>query len=148
MRVRDRLSVIVAMAFVLAGLGAPACPETHQPGGAVTAAHRSIVHVAPLVTDQAATPHCPVPRSRDPRVVEVSSAYLSSGPPVEAVGGSCGDHRARTSQTDGPDDPLPGVALRIEDAAVTVLSANHYRPPALPLPPRGTVPARAPPTTA
>ncbi|MET7805927.1 hypothetical protein [Micromonospora chersina] len=53
MRAFDRLSTVVAaLAFVLAGLGAPACAESHQPGAVVTAAHRSIHHApSELCTD-------------------------------------------------------------------------------------------------
>ncbi|WP_346538281.1 hypothetical protein [Micromonospora sp. DPT] len=159
MRVRDRMSaVVIGLAFVLAGLGAPACAETHQPGAVVTAAHRSIVHDAPdvrppdvrPVAAPVATPHCPAPPSGGPRFVGERPGYpgTPSGLWREAAGGPCGDHRAGAGQTDGPDEFLLGATARADSAAAFVVAPIRYRPPAIGLPPRGTLPTRAPPVTA
>ncbi|MGW9196261.1 hypothetical protein [Micromonospora chersina] len=119
MRAFDRLStVVVALVFVLAGLGAPACAESHQPG-AVTAAHRSIHHVA----------HAP------------SELW------TEFSGGPCGDHRAGVTAGDGPDDVLPAAPPRVGGTPERVAVAIHRRQPALPMPPRGTLATRGPPAS-
>jgi hypothetical protein len=159
MRVCDRwYAVVVALAFVLAGLGAPACAETSQPGAVVTAAHRSIGPGGPAVPPpdvrSVAAPVTPpqlsAPPSGDPRV---AGAYVvrpgtPPEPGAEAVGGPCGDHRAGVGATDGPDDLLLAAPSRLDDATVSVLAVARYRQPAVPLPPRGTLPTRAPPVTA
>jgi hypothetical protein len=159
MRVCDRLSaVVVALAFVLAGLGAPACAETHLPDAAATAAHRSIGHDASPVVPPGVrrvfapvtTPHLPAPPSGDPRVV--GEPHARPGTPselrAEVPGGPCADHRASAGQSDGPDDLLLGAPLRLDGTAVAVPAATRYQPPFVPLPPRGTLPTRAPPATA
>ncbi|MFE9200573.1 hypothetical protein [Micromonospora sp. NPDC007230] len=135
MRVFDRLTaVVVALAFVLVGLEAPAHGETPGPGAAVTAAHRSIGHDTPSV---------------DPRAVVVRPAPPDTPPDLrtELLGGPCGDHRAGVS-TDGPDDLLPAPPVPVGGPPHPGLAPTRYRPPALPLPPRGTLLARAPPTVA
>ncbi|MFC0007006.1 hypothetical protein [Micromonospora siamensis] len=156
MRVFERLSAVaVALAFVLAGLGAPACAETHQPGAVVTAAHRSIVHDAShlpagdarRVDAPVTTPHRTVPATGDPRAV--ADRLARPGAPSElregACGGPCGDHRAGVVTSDGPDDPLLGPPVRAGGPSTVVVAAPRYRAPAVPLPPRGTLPSRAPP---
>ncbi|GGR84769.1 hypothetical protein GCM10010169_31310 [Micromonospora fulviviridis] len=126
MRALDRLTtVVVALAFVLAGLGAPACAETHGPG-AVRAAHQHAVHEGPA----ACTPdHAP----------SELRAELSGGP--------CGDHRAGVASGDGPDDLLPAAPPRVGTPPPAAVP-TRYRQPAVPMPPRGTLPARAPPAAA
>ncbi|MDZ5445680.1 hypothetical protein U2F26_23590 [Micromonospora sp. 4G57] len=159
MRVCDRLSaVVVALAFVLAGLGAPACAEAHLPGAVVTAAHRSIAHDASHVVPPdvrrivapVAAPHPAAPPSGDLRVVGERHAHPDTPPELraEVPGGPCGDHRAGVGQADGPDDLLLGAPLRVDGTTVAVLAATPYRPPVVPLPPRGTLLTRAPPATA
>lgn len=159
MRVCDRLSaVVVALAFILAGLGAPACAETRLPGAVVTAAHRSAVHDAPHVhppdvrpvAAPVTTSHLPAARSGGPRVVGERPAHPGTPlePRVRGAGGPCGDHRAGVGQTDGPDDLLLGAPARVDGTTPGVLAAVRYRPPAVPLSPRGTLPTRAPPATA
>ena len=139
MRVCDRLSaVVVALAFMLAGLGAPACAETRRPGAVVTAAHRSAVHDAPHihppdvrpVAAPVTTSHLPAAPSGDRRVVGERPAHLGTppAPRVRGVGGPCGDHRAGVGQTDGPDDLLLGGARA---------GRRHARP----APRRGPLPA-------
>ncbi|WP_446216852.1 hypothetical protein [Micromonospora sp. IBHARD004] len=159
MRVCDRLNaVVVALAFVLAGLGAPACAETQLPGAVVTAAHRSIVHDAShvvrpdvrCVVAPVTTPHPAAPPSGDPRVVGARHAHPDTPSELraEVPGGPCDDHRAGVGQADGPDDLLLGAPLRVDGTTVAVLAAIRYRPPVVPLPPRGVLPTRAPPATA
>ncbi|MFC4146157.1 hypothetical protein ACFO0M_07810 [Micromonospora mangrovi] len=159
MRVFDRWNaVVVALAFVLAGLGAPACVETSQPGAVVTAAHRSIgsdgAHVHPPdvrpVSAPVTTPHLPAPTSGDPRVAGARPAYPGTPPELraEVVGAPCGDHRAGVGLTDGPDDLLLAAPASVDGTTVSVLAAIRYRQPVVPLPPRGTLPTRAPPVTA
>ncbi|SCF14201.1 hypothetical protein [Micromonospora mirobrigensis] len=156
MRVFERLSAVaVALAFVLAGLGAPACAETHQPGAVVTAAHRSIVHDASHVPDGDArrvdaavtTSSRTTPATGDPRAVV--DRLARPGAPSElregARGGPCGDHRAGVATGDGPDDPLLGPPVCAGGPPVAAVAAPRYRAPAVPLPPRGTLPSRAPP---
>ncbi|WP_319463876.1 hypothetical protein [Micromonospora sp. RTP1Z1] len=159
MRVLDRLTAVaVAMAFVLIGLGAPASAETHLPGAVVTAAHRSIVHGEPHVGPPDArhiaapvtTPHRPAPPPGDPRAVmdRLGRPDAPSNPRLQVAGGPCGDHRAGVGPTDGPDDLLLGVPVRVGGTPVSVVAPTRYRQPAVPLPPRGTLPTRAPPATA
>ncbi|MGY0006528.1 hypothetical protein [Micromonospora sp. I033] len=120
MRVLDRLTaVVVALAFVLAGVGAPA--KTLEPGAVGIAAHRSIVHDGP--------------------------AQAPSELWTEFSGGPGGDHRAGVASGDGPDDLLPAAPARV-GTPTPAAAATRYRQPAVPLPPRGTLPARAPPTVA
>ncbi|MFU8851643.1 hypothetical protein ACNAW0_11775 [Micromonospora sp. SL1-18] len=146
MRVLDRLTaVVVALAFVLVGLGAPARGETPAPGAVVTAAHRSIVYDWPV-----ATPARPAPPPGDPRVVVARLAHPDAPPDArtELSGGNRGDHRAGVVLTDGPDDLLPAAPVRVGDPPDRVVAAPRYRPPAVPLPPGGTLPTRAPPARA
>ncbi|MFE9954424.1 hypothetical protein [Micromonospora sp. NPDC005299] len=127
MRVLDRLTaVVVALAFVLAGLGAPACTETLEPGAVGTFTHRSIVHDGPA---------------------HLAPGHASSELRTEFSGGPCGDHRAGVASGDGPDDVLPAAPPRVGTPPPTT-AATGYRQPAVPLPPRGTLPARAPPAVA
>ncbi|MEU4481488.1 hypothetical protein AB0F68_26015 [Micromonospora sp. NPDC023966] len=122
MRVLDRLTAVVAaLAFVLAGLGAPACAEALEHCATGTAAHRSIVHDGPG--------HAP-PELR-----------------TEFSGAPCGDHHAGVASGDGPDDLLAAVPPRV-GTPTPATPTTHYRQPAVPLPPRGTLPARAPPAAA
>ncbi|MFG2108683.1 hypothetical protein [Micromonospora chersina] len=158
MRAFDRLSTVVAaLAFVLAGLGAPACAESHQPGAVVTAAHRSIHHVghAVLPPDGRAvdTPVTPPDRpapSGDPRAAGVprTPGHAPSELWTEFSGGPCRDHRAGVTAGDGPDDVLPAAPPRVGGTPERVAVAIHRREPALPLPPRGTLATRGPPASA
>ncbi|MET8911256.1 hypothetical protein [Micromonospora sp. NPDC004551] len=128
MRVVDRLSaVVVALAFVLAGLGAPACAENHQPGAVVSAAH-----------------------SGHPRAAEAprTPGHAPSELRTELSGGPCGDHRAGVTAGDGPDDVLPAALLRVGGTPERVAVATACPRPALPLPPRGTLATRGPPASA
>jgi hypothetical protein len=128
MRAVDRLStVVVAVAFVLAGLGAPACAEHHQPGAVVTAAH--------------AGDHRPAAALHAP-----GDAPSELG--TEFSGGPCGDHRAGVPAGDGPDDVLPAAPPRVGGALERVAVGVTRRQPALPLPPRGTLATRGPPAAA
>ncbi|MFE9688396.1 hypothetical protein [Micromonospora sp. NPDC005806] len=158
MRVLDRLTaVVVALAFVLTGLGMPACGETPEPGAVVTAAHRSIVHDGPSVLPPdgwsvdatVTTPGRPAPPSGDPRVVGARLTHPDAPSELwtELSGGPCGDHRAGVV-TDGPDDLLPAAPLRVGGAPRSVVASTRYREPAVPLPPRGSLPSRAPPALA
>ncbi|KAB1902493.1 hypothetical protein, partial [Micromonospora sp. AMSO31t] len=107
MRVLDRLTAVaVALAFVLAALGAPAHAETLEPGAAATAVQRSIVHDG----------HAP--------------AELRT----EFSGGPRGDHVAGVASGDGPDDLLLVAPPRVAGAAGWAVAAVHYRPPAVPSP--------------
>ncbi|MEU4370087.1 hypothetical protein [Micromonospora chersina] len=158
MRVFDRLStVVVALAFVLAGLGAPACAESHQPGAVLTAAHLSIHHAghAVLLPDARAvdTPVTPPDRpapSGDPRAAGAPRppGHAPSELWTEFCGGPCGDHRAGVTAGDGPDDVLPAASPRVGGRPARVVVAIHRREPALPLPPRGTLATRGPPASA
>ncbi|MET8835361.1 hypothetical protein ABZV78_15775 [Micromonospora sp. NPDC004540] len=128
MRAFDRLStVVVALAFVLAGLGAPACAESHQPGAVVTAAHAG---------DHRAAAALHAPGDAPP---ELRTAFS---------GGPCGDHRAGVTAGDGPDDVLPAAPPRIGGTPGRVAAAIRCRQPALLLPPRGTLATRGPPASA
>ncbi|MEU1684383.1 hypothetical protein [Micromonospora sp. NPDC005707] len=129
MRALDRLSTVVAaLAFVLAGLGAPACAESHHPGAVVTAAHRSIHHGGHAVLP---------PDSHAPSELR-----------TEFSGGPCGDHRAGVTAGDGPDDVLPAEPPRVGGTPERVAVAIACRQQALPLPPRGTLATRGPPASA
>ena len=158
MRVLDRLTAVaVAMAFVLIGLGAPVRGETPLPGAVVTAAHRSIVHDAPPVVPPEArhvdapvtTPEPAVPPSGDPRALVDRLGHRDAPPDAraEAPGGLRGDHRAGVGLTDGPDDLLLDVPVRAGGTPTAAVASTSYRQPAAPLPPRGTLPTRAPPAT-
>ncbi|MFG2057677.1 hypothetical protein ACGFI9_27005 [Micromonospora sp. NPDC048930] len=177
MRVLDRLTaVVVALAFVLAGLGVPVRGETLQPGAVVTAAHRSIVHDGPsvlppdgrsgrrlqlgasdaaprpgaVVDASAATPGRPAPPSGDPRAVGARLTHPDAPSELwtEVSGGPGGDHRAGVVTSDGPDDLLPAVPLRVGGAPHSVAAPPRYREPAVSLPPHGSLPSRAPPALA
>ncbi|MFU8871881.1 hypothetical protein [Micromonospora sp. SL4-19] len=159
MRVLDRLTAVaVALAFVLVGLGAPARGEALEPGAVVTAAHRPIIHDAsPVphpdgrpVNAPVALPDRPAPPPGDPRAVVARLAHpgAASDARTELSGGSCGDHRAGVVLTDGPDDLLLAAPVRAGGRPDRVVAATRYRQPVLPLPPRGTLPARAPPAVA
>ncbi|MFG1657280.1 hypothetical protein ACGFIY_12185 [Micromonospora chersina] len=176
MRALDRLTtVVVALAFVLAGLGAPACAESHQPGAVVTAAHRSIHHVghavlppdgragrqlqlgasdaAPrpeVVVDTPVTPADRPAPAGDPRAAGAlrTLGHAPSELWTEFSGGPCGDHRAGVTAGDGPDDVVPAAAPRVGGTPERVAVAIHRRQPALPLPPRGTLATRGPPASA
>ncbi|MEU8260026.1 hypothetical protein AB0C02_05325 [Micromonospora sp. NPDC048999] len=142
MRVLDRLAaVVVALAFVLVGLGAPARGEAPEPGAVVTAAHRSIVN-APV-----ATPDRPAPPPGDPRAV-VARPDAPSDARTDFSGGDRGDHRAGVVLTDGPDDLLPAAPGCLDGPPDRVVAATRYRPPAVALSPRGARPTRAPPSAA
>lgn len=156
MRVFDRLtSVAVALVLVLVGLGVPVGAETHLPGAVVTAAHRSIVHDAPhgsppdgrRVDAPVTTPAPSAPPSGDPRAVPARLAQpdAPSYAWVEALGGPGGDHRAGVGSTDGPDDLLLDAPVPIVGTPAFGVVPAPYRGPAVPLPPRGTLPTRAPP---
>ncbi|MFR9780389.1 hypothetical protein ACL02O_30620 [Micromonospora sp. MS34] len=159
MRVLDRLTaVVVALAFVLAGLGVPVRGETLEPGAVVTAAHRSIVHDGPSVLPPdgrsvdapVTTPGRPAPPSGDPRAV-VARLTLPDAPSelwTELSGGPCGDHRAGVATCDGPDDLLPAASSRVGGTPQSVVAPTRYREPAVSLPPRGSLPSRAPPALA
>ncbi|MFI2646458.1 hypothetical protein [Micromonospora fulviviridis] len=154
MRAFDRLStVVVALAFVLAGLGAPVCAESHQPG----AAHRSIHHVghAVLPPDGRAvdTPVTPPDRPAPSGAPRAAGAPRTPGHApselwTEFSGGPCGDHRAGVTAGDGPDDVLPAAPPRVGGTLERVAVAIRCRQPALPLPPRGTLATRGPPASA
>ncbi|MFD2765752.1 hypothetical protein [Micromonospora eburnea] len=173
MRVLDRLTAVVALALVLVGLGGPTRAESPEPGAVVTAAQRSIVHGGPsvhapdgwalrrlrpgasdaaprpgvVVDVPAVTPDRPAPPPGDPRVVVARPAHLDAPPDARTAvsGGNCGDHRAGVVLTDGPDDLLPAMPVRLGGPADQVVSSIRYRSPAVPLPPRGTLPTRGPP---
>ncbi|OKI68953.1 hypothetical protein [Micromonospora sp. CB01531] len=176
MRVFDRLTaVVVALAFVLVGLGAPAHGETPGPGAMVTAAHRSIGQDPPsapapdgqarqrlqlgtsdtaprpgaVVDAPVTTPGRTAPPSGDSRAVVARPAPPDAPPDLRTeVRGHCGDHRAGVVPADGPDDLLPAPPVPVGGPPHPGLDPTRYRPPALPLPPRGTLLARAPPTVA
>ncbi|MCW3818018.1 hypothetical protein ONA91_26565 [Micromonospora sp. DR5-3] len=157
MRVFDRLTaVVVALAFVLAGLGVPGRGETPEPGAVVTAAHRSIVHDAPSALPphgrpvDVTTSDRPAPPSGDPRAVVARLAHLDAPSDVWTAlpDGNRGDHRAGVVSNDGPDDLLPAALVRVGGTPDPAAAPTRYRQPAVPLPPRGTLPTRAPPTVA
>ncbi|NES31147.1 hypothetical protein GCE86_21510 [Micromonospora terminaliae] len=132
MRAVDRLStVVVALAFVLAGLGAPGCANHHPPGATVTAAHAA-AHVGEH--GAAAAPHAP-----GDAPPELRTAF---------AGGPCGDHRAGVTVGDGPDDVLPAAPPRVGGTPERVAVTSTRGQPALPLPPRGTLATRGPPASA
>lgn len=175
MRVLDRLTAAVAaLAFVLAGLGAPAEGWDPDPGAVVTAAHRSIVHDGPsvllpdgrsarrlppgvsdapprpgVVDAPVTTPDRPAPPPGDPRAVVVRHAPAGAPPQrwTALSGGPGGGHRAGVI-SDGPDDLLPAAPAPVDGAPAAAGVAPRYRPPAVPLPPRGTLSGRAPPAFA
>ncbi len=139
MRVLDRLTaVVVALAFVLVGLGVPGPGETPEPGAVVTAAQ------------SVATPDRPVPPPGDPRAVVARLAHPDVAPDARAEfsGEDRGDHRAGIFLTDGPDDLLPAAPVRVDGPPARVVASIRYRQPAVSLPPRGTLPTRAPPSAA
>ncbi|NES12728.1 MULTISPECIES: hypothetical protein [Micromonospora] len=174
MRALDRLTAaVVALAFVLAGLGAPGRGETLEPGAVVIAAHRSIVHDGPsalppdgrslrrlqlgasaprpgVVDASATTPERPAPPSVDPRAA--GARLTHPGAPselwTEFSGGPGGDHRAGVATSDGPDDLLLAVPLRVVGTPRSVVAPTRYREPAVSLPTRGSRPSRAPPARA
>ncbi|MFJ8580156.1 hypothetical protein [Micromonospora sp. NPDC093277] len=145
MRVLDRLTAVVALALVLVGLGVPTRAETPEPGAVVTAAHRPVVVDAP-----AATPDRPAPPPGDPRVVVARPAHLDAPSDARTAvsGGNRGDHRAGVVLTDGPDDLLLAVPVRVAGPSDQAVVPIRYRSPAVPLPPRGALPTRAPPPAA
>lgn len=157
MRVLDRLAaVVVALAFALVGLGTPVRGETLEPGAVVIAAYRSIVHDGPSAHPPAGRPVIPVttsdrpaPPSGDPRAVVARLTPLDAPPQsrAEFSGVPRGDHRAGVV-TDGPDDLLPATPVRVVGTPHSVVAPTRYRQPAVPLPPRGTLPSRAPPALA
>ncbi|WP_262283145.1 hypothetical protein [Micromonospora sp. MA102] len=139
MRAVDRLSTVVAaVAFVLAGLGAPACAENHQPGAVVTAAHRSIDHGG----------HAVLPPDGRAAAASRAPGDAPSELRTEFSGGPCGDHRAGVIAGDGPDDVLPAAQQRVGGTPEWVAAAIACPQPALPLPPRGTLATRGPPASA
>lgn len=175
MRALDRLiAVVVALAFVLAGLGAPGRGETLEPGAVVIAAHRSIVHDGPsalppdgrsvprlrfgasdpaprpgaVVKASAATPVSPAPPSGDPRAVGARLTHPDA--PSEwwtgLSGGPGGDHRAGLATSDGPGDLRLAAPLRVVGTPQSAVAPTRYREPALALPIRGSLPSRSPPT--
>lgn len=159
MRAVDRLSTVVAaVAFVLAGLGAPACAENHQPGAVVTAAHRSIDHGGhALLAPDGRAVDTPVPRPD--RAAPPSGAPRAAAAPqapgdapselrTEFSGGPCGDHHAGVTAGDGPDDVLPAAHQRVGGTPESAAAAIARPQPALPLPPRGTLATRGPPASA
>ncbi|SCL68762.1 hypothetical protein [Micromonospora chersina] len=158
MRAFDRLSTVVAaLAFVLAGLGAPACPESHRPGAVVTAAHLSIHHVghAVLPPDGQAVDTDVTPPDRPAPAGDPLAAGAPRTPGhaptelwTEFSGGPCGDHRAGVTAGDGPDDVVPAAPPRVAGTRERVAVAIHRPEPAHPLPPRGTLATRGPPASA
>lgn len=157
MRVLDRLTaVVVALTLVLAGLGAPGHPETPEPGAVLAAAHRSIAHDVPSAPPPhgrpvgVTTPDRPAPPSGDPRAVVARPARpdAPSAAWTALSGGNGGDHRAGVVANDGLDDLLPAAKVRAGGTPDRAVAATGYRQPAVPLPPRGVLPTRAPPAVA
>ncbi|SBT47426.1 hypothetical protein [Micromonospora auratinigra] len=159
MRAFDRLTaVVVALAFVLIGLGTPVRGENPEAGAVVTAAHRSIVHDGPSVLPPGGrsvdvpvtTPGRPTPPSGDPRAAGVRRT--PTGAPSERwtalSEGPGGDHRAGVVTNDGPDDLLLALPVRVGGASTSVVAPTGYRQPAVPLPTHGSRPGRAPPVPA
>ncbi|MFC0508855.1 hypothetical protein [Micromonospora costi] len=160
MRVLDRLTAVVALAVVLAGLGAPVRAEGPEPSALVTSAHRSIIHAAPSVPPPApdgrpvAAPCTTADRFAAPSSGDRQAAVAHLVPAAPSVvradlcGGIRGDQRVCVVASDGPDDLVRAAPAGIGGTPDTAVTLTHYRQPAVPLPPRGTLPARAPPTRA
>ncbi|MGK5741355.1 hypothetical protein [Micromonospora sp. URMC 103] len=158
MRVLDRLTAVVALAIVLAGLGAPVRAEDPEPGALVTSTHRSIIHAAPSVPSAAldgrpvAAPGTPADRfaAPPPGDDQAAVAHVVPATPLDAradlCGGNPGDQRVCVVASDGPDDLFRAAPAGIGGTSDTAVVPAHYREPAVPLPPRGTLPTRAPPT--
>ena len=65
---------------------------------------------------------------------------------AELSGGWWGDRRGGLAYGDGPDEPLPTAPSSVAGPVVSARLAPGHRSPARPLPPRGALAARAPPT--
>lgn len=161
MRVLDRLTAVVALVFVLAGLGAPVPGETPEAGAVVTSAHRSTIHGTPSdpppppdgrpVSAPVTTSDRPAaPPSGDLRAVVAHFVHPATASDARAdlCGRNRGGHRVCVVASDGPDDLFRAAPVDIGSTPDTAVAPTHYRQPAVPLPPRGTLPTRAPPTRA
>ncbi|MGC4887676.1 hypothetical protein [Micromonospora sp. DT227] len=65
---------------------------------------------------------------------------------AELSGGWWGDRRGGLAYGDGPDEPLPTAPPSVAGPVVSARLAPGHRSPARPLPPRGALAARGPPT--
>ncbi|WBC17929.1 hypothetical protein O7600_14380 [Micromonospora sp. WMMA1998] len=130
MRVRDRLTaVVVTLALVLAALGSAAALPAAGPSAA---------------GPSAAGPSAAVPASGC-RAGPGPAAYPRRWC-VELSGGWWGDRRGGPAYGDGPDEPLPAAPPSVAGPVVAARLAPGRRPPPVPLPARGALAARAPPT--
>ena len=85
MRVLDRLTAVaVALAFVLIGVGTPVHGATMLPAAVVTAAQRTIVHVAPPVEASLTTAGRAVPPARDARALVDRLGHRDASPDARA----------------------------------------------------------------
>ncbi|MEV4620565.1 hypothetical protein AB0J74_17885 [Asanoa sp. NPDC049573] len=159
MRVLDRLTAVAAaLAFVLVGLGAPACGAISESGAVVAAAHRLIDHEAPSVLPAtgrpvdapATTSDRPHPPSGNPRAVAAHFVHpaASSDPRTDFSAGKRVGHPADVVSTDGPDDLLLAAPVGMDGTLDHAVAATRYRQPVVPQPPGGAPPTRAPPTYA
>lgn len=139
MRVRDRLTaVVVTLAFVLVAPGSAAAgPAAAQPATGAPAV------ASPDTDSPGVVPAAGCRAGSDP--VAAVGAYPQR-PCAELSGGWWSDRRGGLAYGDGPDDPLPAAPPRMAGPVVSARFVPRQRPPALPLPPRGALAARAPPT--
>ncbi|WP_405091158.1 hypothetical protein OG767_27785 [Micromonospora sp. NBC_01392] len=133
MRVRDRLTaVVVTLAFVLAALGSAAGPHA-----------AALPAVGPSV---AVGPAAVVPASGCRAGPVASLGAYPQRRCAELSGGWWGDRRGGLAYGDGPDEPLPTAPPSVAGPVVSARLAPGHRSPVRPLPPRGALAARAPPT--
>ncbi|PTA44438.1 hypothetical protein [Micromonospora sp. RP3T] len=152
MRVRDRLTaVVVTLAFVLAALGSAAGPPAAAlPAAAPPAVGPSAVGVHTLdpsaVDRNSVGPAAVVPASGCRAGPVASHGAYPQQRCAELSGGWWGDRRGGLAYGDGPDEPLPTAPPRVAGPVMSARLAPGHRSPARPLPPRGALAARAPPT--
>ncbi|MEU7571201.1 hypothetical protein [Micromonospora sp. NPDC049240] len=142
MRVRDRLTaVVVTLAFVLAALGSAAGP--HAAGLPAVGADT----LAPsVVGGNAVGPAAVVPASGCRAGPVASLGAYPQRRCAELSGGWWGERRGGLAYGDGPDEPLPTAPPSVAGPVMSARLTPGRRPPALSLPPRGALAARAPPT--
>ncbi|GAB3081002.1 hypothetical protein [Micromonospora schwarzwaldensis] len=162
MRVRDRLTaVVVTLAFVLAALGSAAGPPAAalpavgpstvgEPTLGPAAVGLSVVGTPTLdpsvVGGNAVGPAAVVPASGCRAGPVASLGAYPQRRCAELSGGWWGDRRGGLAYGDGPDEPLPAAPPSVAGPVVSARLAPAHRSPTRPLPPRGALAARAPPT--
>ncbi|WP_431931930.1 hypothetical protein [Micromonospora sp. RP3T] len=157
MRVRDRLTaVVVTLAFVLAALGSAAGPHAAAlpaAGPHAAALPAAGPHAAALpaagpsaVGGDAVGPAAVVPASGCRAGPAASLGAYPQRRCAELSGGWWGDRRGGLAYGDGPDEPLPTAPPSVAGPVMSARLTPGHRSPARPLPPRGALAARAPPT--